>query len=117
MNSTLQTVYISLLNVNRFAVLVYIHDGTAKNLAHFSADSTCSLQRDFSPLQQERIQIAPRTPFSVGNILEPNGRQHKRRFADQRRTNHACAAIYPPVQPLDCVIDADTLPVFTEKRA
>ena len=64
------------------------------------------------PLQQRHVQVAPRAPLALGDVLEPCGHEHEGAPPVGERTDHAGAPADLSVQALDGVVGAYAAPVL-----
>lgn len=62
-------------------------------------------------VQQRRVQVAPRPPLALRDVLEPRGDEHEGRLAVREGADHAGAAADLAVEALDRVVGADPPPV------
>ena len=68
-------------------------------------------------LEKRHVQVAARSPFAVGDVLQAGGRQHERGLAVGKGADHAGPAPYLPVEPLDRVVRADAPPMLARHPA
>ena len=63
-------------------------------------------------LQQRHVQVPPRAPLALGDVLEPGRREHEGRPAVGEGAHHPGAPADLAVEPLDGVVGAYAPPVL-----
>lgn len=63
-------------------------------------------------LQQRHVQVAPRAPLALRDVLEPRGDEHERRLPVREGAHHAGPSTDLAAEALDGVVGADAGPVL-----
>ena len=66
-------------------------------------------------LQQRHVQVPPRAPLALGDVLEPGRREHEGRPAVGEGADHAGPPADLPVEALDGVVGAYAPPVLARE--